>query len=271
MSGWSGRCGVLAAALALSGGVAVRAQTALVRAGSFAQLAWGTFDAGGKQASWKTTLLFMNVGAAEEPVTVRAYRTQDGAPLELQVKGGTPAAIQQLTVPAGGMRQIELDESAGGLRVGWAEVVAGMSIRGQGVYTSVVAGQATSQAVVPLLQRDSTQSLVPLPFNPASFPDALILPYDNKDYVTSYAFANTTEAARTLAVKFVDENGAAVYTLQADIPARGHTAFETTNYVELRGKKGQAIVMQDAAAWSAIGFLFNDQQRTFTTTLPVLR
>jgi len=258
--------------LALFGtGLTVSAQATQGRMGTFPQLAWGTFEVSGKQASWKTTMIFINVGSETQPVTVRAYQTQNGVPMEMQIKGALPTTVLEFEVPSSGMRQIELDENVNGLRVGWAEVQTGSSIRGQGVYTLAIDGQATSQALVPLLVRETVQCLVPLPFSPASSPNVLILPFDNTGFVTSFAFANTTDNPRMLNVTFRDENGVVIYNLFASIPPRGHMAFETTNYVELKGKKGQAIVSQDVEAWSAIGFLFNDQARTFTTILPVLK
>ena len=54
--------------------------------------------------------------------------------------------------------------------------------------------------------------------------------------LNSFAFANTTDNPRMLNVTFRDENGVVIYNLFASIPPRGHMAFETTNYVELKGK-----------------------------------
>lgn len=240
------------------------------RTGSFAQLAWGTFDVEGQRGYWKTSMLFMNIGAAAENVTISTFSVE-GTPIAVPFVGRVPVTQPTITIPPGGTVQLDLDEQAGPLAAGWAQVTMGLSIRAQGIYTQAVPGRPTSQAVAPLVARDPARCILPFPSDTSGYPDVLVLPFDNGGFSTSYAFANTTDTARTLNVNFVDASGALLFSLTQDVPSRGHMAFDSTQYPQLRGQRGQAIVTKEADAWTAIGFLFNVAQSTFTTALPIVR
>lgn len=215
-------------------------------------------------------MVFMNVSAAAASVQVRFYSSA-GQPLLLPVTGVGLVAERQFTVPSNGTVRIEFDASSAPLGVGWAEVVAGASIRGQGIYRTSVPGQPASEAAVPLLVREPSGCIVDLPTASAAFPEALILPFDNtRSYVSSIAFANTTNAAATLDVEFLDEAGNQLHTFQQQLPAHGHAAFETTNYPPVRDKKGLVRVRQNPATFTAIAFLFSPDG-PFTTLLPIAR
>lgn len=245
------------------------AQT-LGRTGSFAQVAVGYFDAAGGRGTWNTTLVFVNVSAAAASVEVK-FRSSAGQALGLPVSGVGVVTERAVTVPGNGSARIEFDAASVPLGVGWVEVTAGAPVRGQGIYQVRAPGRASSEAAVPLAAREPSVCLVPLPNSAEAYPPALLLPYDNtRGYVSSMAFANLSETARTLEVEFLDESGVVAYTLQQPMGPKAHAAFETTNYAAVQGKKGVARVKQNAGEWTGIAFLFSPDG-PFATLLPVLR
>jgi hypothetical protein len=247
----------------------VRAQTT-TRNGSFAHIAVGYFDVSSQRGTWTTSLVFVNVSAATAPVQLNFY-SNAGSALSLPITGVGPQSSYAFSVPANGTATIEFDSATIALTSGWAEVVSGTAVRGQGIYRSRVPGRTASEATVPLLQRDPSTCIIPLPTSSAAYPDALTLPFDNTSgYVSSVAFANTAAAAATLDIEFLDPSGATLHTVQQSLAARGHVAFETTTYSQLAGRKGTVRIRQSAASFSGIAFLFSPDG-PFSTLLPIAR
>jgi hypothetical protein len=215
-------------------------------------------------------MVFLNVSTTTASVEIK-YFTSAGQPLTLPVSGVGLVAENKIAVPANGTASVEFDASSVPLVVGWAEVVSSASVRGQGIYHTQTPGQPASEAAVPLLVRESSTCVIPLPADSSAFPDALLLPFDNTDgYVSSIALANVTSAAATLDVEFVDATGRQLHSFQKQMPAHGHTAFATTDYAAVAGKQGLVRVRQNAVAFSAIAFLFSPGG-AFTTLLPIAR
>jgi hypothetical protein len=241
------------------------------RVGSLAQIAVGYFDIpGSARGTWTTSMVFLNVSAEAATVQVKFYSSA-GQPLILPVTGVGPVSQHQFIVPFNGTVWVDFDESAIPLGVGWAEVTTSASVRGQGIYRTRIPGKPVSEAAVPLLVREPSVCIVPIPGSAASFPEALILPFDNtKGYVSSMAFANTTAAAATIEIEFLDEAGTLLHTIQPQLTGRGHFAFETTDYAAVIGKKGQVRVKKNPEKFTGIAFLFSPDG-PFTTLLPISR
>lgn len=257
----------LAVLLALAA-LGVPAQTLPVRNGTFAQIAVGHFPVGDGRGSWKTTLVFTNLSSAGAAVTARWYAS-NGTPLQLPVTGGGILTEIRVGMPPYGTARVEFDEEAVPLSVGWVDVTSTTSIRGQGLYRVRAPGRAAYEAAVPLLVREPSTCLVPLPQSTSLSPGVLVLPYNNTGgYVTSVAFANTTSEARTLILEAVNDYGKSVFTTTINMAAREHRAFATTDYPALRNTWGVLRVLENPAAFSGIAFLFNPDG-PFTTLLPI--
>ena len=240
------------------------------RAGSLAQVAVGYFNVGSERGTWTTSMVFMNVSASAATVQVKFYSSA-GLPLTLPVSGFGLVSELQLIVPFNGTVRVEFDESTAPLAVGWADVVTSASVRGQGIYRTRIPGKPVSEAAVPLLVREPSLCIIPQPNSTAVFPEALILPFDNtKGYVSSVALANTTTVAASLEIEFLDEAGNLLHVVTQPLPARGHTAFETSNHPPVAGKKGQIRIRKNPETFTGIAFLFSPDG-PFTTLLPVTR
>jgi hypothetical protein len=233
---------------------------------TFAHLAYGTFPEGG---SFKTSFVFMNLGGSDADLQLVTYAT-DGVGLAVPVVGGTRASQHVFTVPGNGSIVIDLDDTSDPITRGWAGVISGGTLRGQGIYRQRVPGRPDYEAVAPMLSRAEPDCIIPFP--PSAGTTTLAMPLDNSSgFVTSVAFANTAPAPRTLDLEFVDEQGASIFTAHESLAAHNQISFATwERYPVLSGQKGWMRVLTTPTDFSAIGFRFNPTG-AFTTYLPVLR
>jgi len=232
---------------------------------TFAHIAYG-LDGGGY---WKTSFVFINLDSSAASLTLLTWSTA-GTPLSVPVVGGSLDSQHQVTVPANGSVQVDLDETAStGITTGWAGiVVTAGSVRGQGIFKQRIPGRPDFEAVVPMLARTQPSCIIPFP---TPQPAVLAMPFDcTGGSVTSVAFANTAITARTLDLEFVDASGASLYVGHESMVAHGQMAFEIAGrYPLVASKKGWMHVLTNASDFTALGFRFNPTG-AFTTWLPIL-
>lgn len=236
--------------------------------GAAPHLAWGTFDTPAGAGYWTTTLVFVNPGASAESLVLRG-RSPTGDLLALPVRGAAAAAEQRFQLAAGATLRLELDPGQVPLTTGWAEITAGSDIRGYGVYTQVVPGRAVSLALAPVYLPFAARCLIALPGLAVAASDPVVIPFDNRTYLTGLAVANTTGTARRLELVFVGEDGERLLALERDVPAYGQLSLDTSALAA--GRTGFIRITSGAGAWAAAALLFHSVQGTFSTVLPLNR
>ncbi len=134
---------------------------------------------------------------------------------------------------------------------GWAELISNQRLSGLAVFRQSVAGRVDQEAAVPV-------NVGPM----AHF----LLPFDNTEFVTSMALANTGGESATLDVRFSDELGRVLRTETITLPPRGHDAFALTRYQKLKNQRGTAEFRVRAGQVSALGLRFSGD--AFTSFRP---
>ena len=228
--------------------------------GTFGQIAYG--------GCWQTTFTLINMNTTTANVTLNFYG-DNGSPVAAPVLGVGNRSVYTFAIPAGGDQNVVLQGlSTDPTVAGWANMTTdGTSVRGQGTFRCQISPNPTFEAVVPLTSTGSTSCIIGFP----PPPDPVILvPFDNTNgYVTSLAFANTTNTALPVSIEFDDQSNQKLVADTLNFGAMTHTSFvTTTNYPALAGKKGILRIHAGTANLSIIGLLSNPTG-AFTTILPV--
>jgi hypothetical protein len=231
--------------------------------GSFGQIAYG--------GSWQTTFTLMNLSSTSPVTLTLSFFGDDGSPLNAPIDGFGATAAYTLTIPAGGAQNVVLTGSPVSTTQGWASLnmtsASGGPVRGQASFRFLLPGGAISEAVVPLTLPGGALCIVPFPqFNPV-----ILLPFDNTtgQYVTSLAFANTTNSSQTYPIEFDDQSGNPLVTDTLSLTPRQHKAFVSTKvYSSLVGAKGVLKIHADPSTLTVLGLLSN-MTGAITTIIPV--
>ncbi len=231
---------------------------------TFAHIAYGSEGSG---FYWKTSFVLVNTDNSAATVRLLFYTTS-GTPLAVPLVGGAPASQPVFNIPPYGSMVVELDETAGPITAGWVGVIIEGSVSAQGIFKKHTPGQADVESLVPMFSRSQPVCIIPFP-NPIP---VLAMPFDNTNsYVTSVAFANTSTAARTLDLEFLDDHGVSLWTAHEPLASHNQLAFETASrYPAVAGKKGFMRVLNNQIDFTALGFRFNPVN-AFSTWLPVIR
>jgi hypothetical protein len=195
---------------------------------------------------WKTTFLLVNAGAVAAQFTLDFF-SDAGSPLSLPLDGiGTVATLTD-TIPPGGLRVVKATNT-GALVTGWARLTVTGPISGTAIFGLETAGQADSEAAVPLVSQGGLH---------------LFMPFDySTGYSTGIAFADPNATAATVTVTFFDEAGNILSTAApVHVPALGHVSKVLSElFPGIAGKRGTVSLTSDRAILAlgirADGFAF---------------
>ena len=206
---------------------------------------------------WKTSIILANTGGVPSPFDLKFWKG-DGTPLTLPL--GADGSVVEIAgqIAVGGSRIIETDGVADALLQGWAELTASQSVGGQAIFRQRVAGQADSEAAVPLVPRGGTR---------------LLMPFDNTAFVTGMALVNTDQNQSTnVSAIFRDETGAQISSGQLNLPAHGQLAFSLSDQFQgISGRGVAEFTALPAVQLAGLGLRFNSSSKTFTSfdTIPL--
>jgi hypothetical protein len=162
-------------------------------------------------ASWQTTLVLTNTTASATSASVSFFQdigggaTQSWNPPFMEVN-----STQNLALPAGGTLFLHTLGAAAALTVGWGQLQPNPAVVAYAIYTLRVPGRQ-DQDVTSAAAPSATRFLVP---------------FDNtKNFVTSIAIANPTNAAESISVGIQTSSGASSLPSPIALPAQGHKAF----------------------------------------------
>ncbi len=225
----------------------------------FGHLAFGYYDSA-RTGYWTTSFIFRNDGASDAAITLHFF-ADSGAPLQTPVIGANRSEQYSVTIPAGGSRRVDLDPTKDyPTVVGWTAVeFDSTAIKGQAVFIQHASNGTEAEGVVPMVSASSLACMVP--FSSAT---VYSMPFDNTPgHTSSYAFANTTNQAVAGRARFYGENNEFLGEIELNLPAFGHTAFESTTLTAIRNTKGTMRLV--GAGIIPLGFRFNAS--SFTTWL----
>jgi hypothetical protein len=260
--------GVLALLAARSAGA-----QEVTQQGAFAHVVFGsqTRDLSDR---WTTEFTFSNIGTSTAALTLRWY-AEDGSPMFVPIVGIDRRSVHTFNVLPQSTLTLLLDDN-GPLVTGWASVEMKGSLEGQGTYRWRLRGKPEYNAALPMTRSGSQSNLILLgggiPVSTVAAPRTMVLPFNNAGHITGVAFANTTNAPKTLSLHFLSETGVELMTQVIPMGPGTHLSFALGD-PRLSGQRGVIRVDGDAAPFSAIvlSFVTEPEAGPFTTLLPIIR
>jgi hypothetical protein len=187
---------------------------------------------------WYTALYFYNANPTTKGYVIN-YFANDGTPLNVPGQGtSTP-----VTIGANGSVRIEAP-NVGTLVQGYATVTLPEGVSGYGVFRQSVQGIADQEAVVPLVNAASTQS---------------ILTFDDTNYITAAAVVNTGAVGALVTVTVTGINGSPLGTATISLGAHSKTAVALRSLdglTNIAGNRGTATFTVSSGTLAVLGLRF---------------
>jgi hypothetical protein len=218
---------------------------------SIPQIADGVFA--DNSAAFTTSITVVNNDVAPARVTLKCYRQNAG---DTSTQPWTPAmqggpGMEGVTIPPGSSftwRTAGTDS----LSVGWAEVISAQRVSGFAVFRQTAPGRAAQEAAVAVNAGAQVRFL---------------LPFDNREAVTTVALANISGSeAAVIDVAVRDEQQRVVGTASLSLVARGHDAFALSRFAGVAGARGTVEFRVRSGQISAVGLRFAGE--AFTSFRP---
>lgn len=209
---------------------------------------------GGEVGRWWTTLYFTNTGTSTASFTVDFYN-DNGTPMTVPVEGGATSSLP-VFISAGATYKTVLT-STGALSQGWASVRMPSSVKGFGVFSLSVNGNAAQEAVVPLSE-DSAQSYSMI--------------WDDAGFDTSMAVANPGDTAVAVNLTVRLASGTQIGTgtiILGPKEKRAFVARTQLNLPAMLGASGSMDVSVQSGKLSLLGLRFGPL--AFTSIPPAER
>ncbi|HNY42336.1 MAG TPA: choice-of-anchor Q domain-containing protein, partial [Bryobacteraceae bacterium] len=190
---------------------------------------------------WSTSLFLTNMGTTAADVTASFY-ADNGTALAVPVQGGTATTIP-VSMPAGSTSRIELT-SAGAVSQGWALVQMPVSVRGFGIFSLSVNGNAAQEAVIPMSE-DSLQSYSMI--------------WDDTGFDTSMSIANPGDTAVVVNFTVRLASGTQIGTGTINLSAKEKRAFVARtqfNLPSMQGAHGSMDISVASGKLAVLGLRF---------------
>ena len=210
-------------------------------------------------ATWKTTIMLVNVGSATAYYTV-TFVAEDGGFLNLPLVGLGIRGSVGGSLGANATATIETEGVSEQLQQGSAFLMtydrppdepgasyAPASLGGMAILRQRIPGKPDFEAAVPICSMFDTQ---------------FVAPFDNREgFTTGLALVNSSpSAASPVTLVIRDSSGITIAQHTFTLPPRNHTAFDlATRYPEMSGQAGSVLVSTTAGSLSGMSLRFSPE------------